>query len=113
MTTTHISEGSLHCLCRGRQCRHHRWCGDLARLFGVANICSHDPMAGFLPGLSDMLCINSRGGLPLNGMMAMYALMSLFHLAPWLSLLRCSIQRGGAAPRAPSNCSFDAVNREE
>jgi hypothetical protein len=51
---------------------------------------------GFSPGLSDMLCIRSHGGLPLDGMAAMYALMSLFHLAPWLSLLRCSIQREGA-----------------
>jgi hypothetical protein len=49
---------------------------------------------GFSPSLSDMPCISSHGGLPLNGMAAMYALMSLFHVEPWLSLLRCLIQRG-------------------
>ena len=33
---------------------------------------------GFSPSLSDMPCISSHSGLPLNGMAAMYALMSLF-----------------------------------
>jgi hypothetical protein len=49
---------------------------------------------GFSPSLSDMPCISSHSGLPLNGMATMYVQMSLFHVEPWLSLLRCLIQRG-------------------
>jgi hypothetical protein len=37
-------------------------------------------------GASDVLCAVT-GALPLNGMMAMYALMSLFHAAPWIRLI--------------------------
>jgi hypothetical protein len=36
-------------------------------------------------GMSDMMC--SGGGSPLSGMATMYALMSAFHLGPWLRLL--------------------------
>lgn len=35
-------------------------------------------------GPADMLCSAAHGGSPLAGMPAMYALMSLFHLGPWL-----------------------------
>ena len=31
-------------------------------------------------------CSSGWGILPINGMTAMYALMSLFHLSPWLKL---------------------------
>ncbi|WP_407164845.1 hypothetical protein [Bradyrhizobium sp. ORS 111] len=37
---------------------------------------------------SDMLCATVRGEFSLQGMVPMYALMSAFHLAPWLRLLR-------------------------
>jgi hypothetical protein len=36
-------------------------------------------------GMPDMIC--SGGGSPLSGMTTMYALMSAFHLGPWLRLL--------------------------
>jgi hypothetical protein len=36
-------------------------------------------------GMPDMIC--SGGGSPLSGMVTMYALMSAFHLGPWLRLL--------------------------
>ena len=36
-------------------------------------------------GVPDALC--SPGGSPLTGMVAMYLLMSTFHLTPWLRLL--------------------------
>jgi hypothetical protein len=36
-------------------------------------------------GRPDMMC--SGGGSPLSGMATMYALMSAFHLGPWLRLL--------------------------
>ena len=32
------------------------------------------------------VCASHPGGLPLDGMTAMYLLMSLFHLSPWLKL---------------------------
>jgi hypothetical protein len=35
----------------------------------------------------DMLCSGLRDGSPLNGMVLMYALMSIFHAAPWLKLI--------------------------
>jgi hypothetical protein len=38
-------------------------------------------------GMPDMLCSAARDGSPLTGMVPMYALMSAFHLAPWLRLL--------------------------
>jgi hypothetical protein len=38
-------------------------------------------------GMPEMLCSAARDGSPLTGMTAMYALMSAFHLAPWLRLL--------------------------
>lgn len=41
----------------------------------------------------DMLCMPH--GSPLGGMTAMYALMSAFHLAPWLRLVS-GRRRGGA-----------------
>ena len=96
MTTTHISEG------RRIVCAED---GNAATTAGAATwlgftasptLAVMSLWTGFSPSLSHMLCMSSRGGLPLNGMVATYALMSLFHLAPWLSLLRCSIQRGGA-----------------
>ena len=37
-----------------------------------------------LSGLPDMICASAS---PLNGMAAMYGLMSAFHLAPWLKLI--------------------------
>ncbi|MGD1877934.1 MAG: hypothetical protein ACFB13_10570 [Kiloniellaceae bacterium] len=36
---------------------------------------------------ADTLCLTSRDAWPLNGMTTMYLLMSLFHAAPWLTLL--------------------------
>jgi len=51
-------------------------------------------MTGVLGGRpTDMLC-SARHGSPLTGMVAMYMLMSAFHLAPWLKLI--SSRRSGA-----------------
>jgi hypothetical protein len=41
----------------------------------------------FFSGPTDMLCMATQGGSPLGGMTLMYALMSAFHLGPWLRLL--------------------------
>jgi len=38
-------------------------------------------------GEPDLLCAAIHGTSPLNGMAVMYALMSVFHLAPWLRLI--------------------------
>ena len=37
---------------------------------------------------ADMICGGMQGPLSLQGMVPMYALMSAFHLAPWLRLFR-------------------------
>jgi hypothetical protein len=38
-------------------------------------------------GASDSLCAAALDASPLTGMVAMYVLMSVFHLAPWLRLM--------------------------
>ena len=38
-------------------------------------------------GRGDMLCSAEPGASPLTGMAAMYLLMSVFHLAPWLKVV--------------------------
>lgn len=35
----------------------------------------------------DMLCSAAHGASPLNGMVLMYGLMSVFHSSPWLRLI--------------------------
>jgi hypothetical protein len=45
-------------------------------------------------GPPDLLCSAASGGSPLSGMVPMYALMSAFHLTPWLKLV--SGRRGGS-----------------
>lgn len=37
-------------------------------------------------GMSDMLCSAAGSASPVSGMVLMYALMSAFHLGPWLKL---------------------------
>jgi hypothetical protein len=45
-------------------------------------------------GPREMLCSAAQDASPLSGMVAMYLLMSAFHLAPWLKLI--SGRRSGA-----------------
>jgi len=46
-------------------------------------------LTGFLGGSSpNMLCSAAQDTWPLSGMVPMYLLMSAFHLAPWLKLIR-------------------------
>jgi hypothetical protein len=35
---------------------------------------------------AEAMCISGGGAFPLSGMMIMYALMSAFHVPPWLAL---------------------------
>ncbi len=43
---------------------------------------------GVFSGPADMLCLSMHGASALSGMATMYLLMSVFHLAPWLRLVR-------------------------
>jgi hypothetical protein len=52
-------------------------------------------LTGVFGGAPDMLCSTAQGGLPLDGMVPMYVLMSAFHSAPWLRLF-CSRSRRNA-----------------
>lgn len=44
-------------------------------------------MTGVFGEDQDVLCSAVQGSSPLNGMVVMYALMSAFHLTPWLKLI--------------------------
>jgi hypothetical protein len=50
-------------------------------------------LAGMPGGRPDLLC-SAADALPLNGMVPMYLLMTVFHAAPWLRLI--ARRRGGA-----------------
>jgi hypothetical protein len=49
-------------------------------------------------GSEEIICNSGGSALSLNGMAAMYALMSVFHVFPWLTLL--SNRRNGDAGRS-------------
>ena len=38
-------------------------------------------------GQPEMLCVSANAASPLSGMALMYILMTIFHAAPWLTLL--------------------------
>jgi hypothetical protein len=44
-------------------------------------------------GEADMICSSIRDTFPLNGMVPMYLLMSVFHLPPWLRVLSGPAER--------------------
>lgn len=44
-------------------------------------------LSGFSGGDSDLLCAAMNGASPMSGMAAMYGLMAVFHLTPWLRLV--------------------------
>jgi hypothetical protein len=48
-------------------------------------------------GPGDILCSAAHGSSPLSGMVPMYALMSIFHSAPWLRLVSSRRKGVGAA----------------
>jgi hypothetical protein len=60
-----------------------------AGLLGLAATPKFAAMAlgtAFCSGQMDMICA-ATGGMPMSGMSIMYALMSVFHVSPWLKLL--------------------------
>jgi hypothetical protein len=68
-------------------------------------------LTGVLGGReANMLCADGQAMSPLNGMAAMYLLMSAFHLAPWLKLI-AGRPRGHLRTDATSQTAEDAVAR--
>lgn len=67
--------------------------GGLARIAARWLALAAAPTFGIMALLTDltdgggMICSSMQAGLPLNGMPAMYLLMGMFHLAPWLRLM--------------------------
>lgn len=61
-------------------------------------------MAWIGPGDPMALCASGPGMPPMDGMTAMYLLMSLFHLPPWLVLVS---RRGTVAPPLNSQTEGD------
>lgn len=53
---------------------------------------------------SDRLCMSGHGSAPLNAMALMYALMSIFHGAPWMKLIS-SRRIGARISRAHARCA--------
>jgi hypothetical protein len=51
-------------------------------------------LTAVLGGTPDVLCAALQGTSPLSGMVPMYLLMTAFHLAPWLRLIK---RAGGQA----------------
>lgn len=73
-----------------------RWAGKAAGglVYAAAPVFALMALASTQASPSMLLCQAAPGFLPLDGMTAMYLLMSLFHLRPWLKLV--------GAGRAPS-----------
>jgi hypothetical protein len=53
-------------------------------------------------GMPDMLCSAALGPSPMGGMVAMYVLMSIFHCAPWLTLISSRPSGGRSFPARTS-----------
>jgi hypothetical protein len=54
-------------------------------------------LTGILDGGSYHALCSNAGASPLSGMVPMYALMSAFHLAPWLRLIAARRSSAGGA----------------
>jgi hypothetical protein len=84
--------------CTGRRLQSPTGCAgakvgiDVVDLLSLAGAPTFAAMAlltgGTHVGPPDMLCSATQHASPLNGMVVMYLLMSAFHSAPWLRLLR-------------------------
>lgn len=66
-----------------------RWAGKVAGglVYAAAPVFALMALASAQAAPSMMLCQATSGFLPFDGMTAMYLLMSLFHLRPWLKLV--------------------------
>lgn len=63
---------------------------DAARLLSFAATPTFILMAlwtGMFNDQRDMLCMSMHDASPFSGMVVMYALMGIFHMAPWLKLI--------------------------
>ena len=66
-------------------------------------------------GMPDMICSAAPAGLPLTGMVSMYALMSAFHLTPWIKLISsyggCRIAgRAAGGTVLQTRCSYGGTH---
>jgi hypothetical protein len=71
-----------------------RGAADFLRLAAAPTFAIMALLTGVLGGAPHMLCAAAPDASPLCGMVAMYLLMSAFHLAPWLK--RVAGRRSGA-----------------
>ena len=68
-----------------------RHAGVAADILSLAAAPSFALMAALTPAVDPTqpgLCMSGPAGAPLSGMALMYGLMSVFHAAPWLRVLR-------------------------
>jgi len=56
--------------------------------------------------LQSLICSAGHSS-PLTGMVSMYVLMSVFHAAPWVELLRKNVPRGCRAPRSSASWTHE------
>lgn len=83
-----------------------------ARWLGLAAAPTFAIMAvwtGFLHGQPDMLCMAMQHSSPTSGMTLMYALMCVFHVAPWLRLITGRRSRGRLALRTDQANGADGM----
>jgi hypothetical protein len=64
-----------------------RWAADWLHLAAAPTFAVMAVLSGAFGGSPGMLCASLYHASPLSGMTAMYALMSAFHVAPWLRLI--------------------------
>ena len=85
MAKTLISNAGDGCATRGNAAG-----TPAARLLSLAAAPTFVAMAlwsGIAGGPAEMICSSGGSALSQNGMAIMYALMSVFHVSPWLTLL--------------------------
>jgi len=84
--STFVATGANQAVSRGDRLAALR-AADGLRLAAAPTFAIMALLTGALGGGQDILCSAAGFTSPLSGMVPMYALMSAFHLAPWLKLI--------------------------